>query len=81
MRTRFFDFQVYRRRFLLAVILVLLFSIILLAGIMAFFISGWIDNQRQDATKAYEDIVARVKKEQDDASDQVWQIYSSISLM
>ncbi len=81
MRTRFFDFQVYRRRFLLAVILVLLFSMILLAGIMTFFINSWIDNQRQDATKAYEDIVARVKKEQDDASDQIWEIYSSISLM
>lgn len=81
MRTRFFDFQIYRRRFLLAVILVLIFSILLLVGTMAFFISSWIDNQRQDATKAYEDIVDRVKKEQDDANDQIWQIYSSIPLM
>ena len=36
MRVRFFQYQIYRRRFFLAVVMVLLFSIILLIGILSF---------------------------------------------
>ncbi|HIY27606.1 MAG TPA: histidine kinase [Firmicutes bacterium] len=81
MRVRFFQYQIYRRRFFLAVVMVLLFSIILLIGILSFFVNSWVDNQHGEAQRSFEDIVSRVQREEGRAEDFVWEIYSSSPLM
>ena len=81
MRVRFFQYQIYRRRFFLAVAMVLLFSVILLIGILSFFVNSWVDSQHGEAQRSFEDIVSRVQREEDRAENFVWEIYSSSPLM
>ena len=81
MRVRFFQYQIYRRRFFLAVAMVLLFSVILLIGILSFFVNSWVDSQHGEAQRSFEDIVSRVQREEERAENFVWEIYSSSPLM
>ncbi len=81
MRSQFFNYQIYRRRFTLAVILVFLFSTLLLVGILAFFVSSWASQHQQESKKSFETILKRVETEEEYAEDYVWDIYSSLPLM
>lgn len=81
MRSQFFNYQIYRRRFTLAVILVFLFSTLLLIGILAFFVSSWASQHQQESKKSFETILKRVETEEEYAEDYVWDIYSSLPLM
>lgn len=81
MHSQFFNYQIYRRRFTIAVILVFLFSTLLLMGILAFFVSSWAGQYQQTSKKSFETILKRVETEEEYAEDYVWDIYSSLPLM
>ena len=81
MHNRFFHYQIYRRRFTFAVVLVLFFSFLLLSGMIMFFAKGWLLSQQEEAQKAFEDIVERVQKEKESIEDYAWSLYSSVAMM
>ena len=81
MHSRFFRYRIYRRRFTVAVLLVFLFSFLLLAGILLFFVNTWASQQQEEAKKSFNNIVARVETEDEYAEEYVWDIYSSLPLM
>lgn len=81
MRSRFFHYRIYRRRFTIAVLLVFLCSFLLLVGILLFFVHTWAAQQREVAKKSFDNIVARMNTEEQYAEEYVWDIYSSLPLM
>lgn len=81
MRSQFFNYQIYRKRFTVAVVLVSLFSTLLLIGLLAFFVSNWAEQLQQESQKNFNIILQRVQTEEECAEDYVWDIYSSLSLM
>lgn len=81
MHSQFFNYQIYRRRFTIAVILVFLFSTALLIGILAFFIFSWAGQQQQESQKTFDSLLERIQTEEEYAQDYVWDIYSSLPLM
>lgn len=81
MHSRFFRYRIYRRRFTVAVLLVFLFSFLLLAGILLFFVNTWASQQQEEAKKSFNNIVARVETEEEYAEEYVWDVYSSLPLM
>lgn len=81
MRVRFFDYQIYRKRFFAAGFVVVLLSILLVSGILSFFVNSWVANQHKEGERAFEDIERRIQSEKQNTEEYVWGIYSSLSLL
>ena len=74
MRVRFFDYQIYRKRFFAAGFVVVLLSILLVSGILSFFVNSWVANQHKEGERAFEDIERRIQSEKQNTEEYVWGI-------
>ncbi len=81
MRVRFFDYQIYRKRFFAAGFVVVLLSVLLVCGILSFFVNSWVASQHKEGERAFEDIERRIQSEKQNTEEYVWGIYSSLSLL